>query len=495
MAYETVAGADARAAAAPVAAGRSWPHSPGPVEVLGASGAARGPTAWQWLFAAVLIGGLAAGLAYWPDDALTWTHHLVFSLFALVSLARAVSAAITVKARPPPPVLRDQDLPSYTVLAPLYGEPKMVGPLVRALNRLDYPRERLQILLLLEADDDATRAAALAACRGAEIQIVVCPPGHPRTKPRACNIGLGHATGELLVIYDAEDEPAPGQLREAAGRFAMGPAQLACLQAPLRIHHAATGMQRQFALEYAALFEIVLPALGAVKAPFPLGGTSNHFRSEALRRVGGWDAHNVTEDADLGFRMAKNGYQLGVLSLPTRETAPHQLSDWLPQRARWIKGYMQTWGVHTRAPQRLGVRNGVVLTLTVGLAIASAFAHGPACAWLLAQSLIWAFSGNPPEVQLLDMLLLAAGWCASIAVMALGARRARLRMSMGDALLAPLYWALQSPAALIALWQLITRPFHWDKTPHRPPPNCWALGCESTGFAGAAHARDLVVEG
>ncbi|HEX8232627.1 MAG TPA: glycosyltransferase family 2 protein [Caulobacteraceae bacterium] len=497
MAYEIVAGVNARvgAANAPDAL-HAVPREPGPLHLRSASGAARGPTAVQWMigiFLSLLLGVFLA-TALWLT--LNLLHHIVFGLFALVAVARAASAAATVSPAAAAAPQADEELPSYTILAPLYGEPEMAAPLLRALGRLDYPKAKLQILLLLEADDEPTLAAARFVCAKGCAEVIVCPPGRPRTKPRACNIGLQRATGELLVIYDAEDEPDPGQLREAAARFAAGPPELACLQAPLRVHHAHKVIERQFALEYAALFEIVLPALARIDAPFPLGGTSNHFKTEALRRVGGWDAHNVTEDADLGFQLARHGYRLGVLSLPTRETAPDRLYEWLPQRTRWIKGYMQTWGVHTRAPLELGLRNAAVLTLTVGLAIASAFLHGPACAWIGAQLLIWASGGGLPDVAVLDILLLGAGWIASIGVMAVGAYRARLPMSPADGLIAPLYWSLQTLAAMHALWQLALRPFHWDKTPHRPAPEpADRSAAEAISLAGAAHARDLAVEG
>lgn len=469
MAYETVVEADSRVApAAAQGTEHPAPHTAGAGDAPTIAGAAVGPTLPQWIVASGLVLLVAAGFAADASFTLKLLHHTVFGLFALVSVARAASAAITAEPRAPVPALEEEALPSYTVLAPLFHEPRMVANLIRSLGALDYPADKLQMLLLLEADDHETIAAAQAACAGGACGIVICPPGHPRTKPRACNIGLCEATGELLVIYDAEDEPDPAQLREAAARFAAHPNEVACLQAPLRIHQISNLMNRQFALEYAALFEIVLPALARVGAPFPLGGTSNHFRTQALRRAGGWDAYNVTEDADLGFRLSEQGYRLGVLSAPTRETAPDHLGEWLRQRARWIKGYMQTWGVHTRAVHRAPLRNTAVLTLTVGLAIASAFVHGPAVAWIIAELLLWAYGGGAPEVMVLDVWLLVVGWMASIGTMALGAHRAQAPMSFADALIAPFYWALQTPAAIYAAWQLASRPFHWDKTPHRP---------------------------
>ena len=236
------------------------------------------------------------------------------------------------------------------MLAALHDEAAVTGQLIERLARIDYPADRLQGLLLLEAHDHATIAAALGARRPPWLDILLIPAGAPQTKPRALNCGLALATGDLLAVYDAEDEPHPLQLREAAARFAADAAGgLACLQAPLRIRQGpAAFLDRQFAAEYASLFESTLPGMARLGLPFPLGGSSNHFRVDALRAVGGWDAWNVTEDADLGFRLWEDGWRAGVIRHPTIESAPGGLDNWLPQRARWLKGYMQTWGVHTR---------------------------------------------------------------------------------------------------------------------------------------------------
>jgi len=247
--------------------------------------------------------------------------------------------------------------PRYTVLAALHDEAEVVGQLIQRLSRIDYPPHRLEGLLILEAGDHDTIAAARAARRPDWLDVLVIPPGRPQTKPRALNHALALATGDLLTVYDAEDDPDPLQLREAAARFAADrPGRLACLQAPLRIRTpadpraAAPFLDRQFAAEYASLFETALPGLARLGLPFPLGGTSNHFRVDVLRAVGGWDAWNVTEDADLGFRLWEHGYRLGVIGRPTWETPPGALTHWLPQRTRWLKGWMQTYLVHTRAP-------------------------------------------------------------------------------------------------------------------------------------------------
>jgi len=433
-------------------------------DLEGRRGAALPPTPAQWSMLAAAVTALAAGLSAAPVATLTLLHHLLFGLFALAALSRLLASAL---ATGPSPVARlsDAALPTYTVLVPLYGEAAIAGDLITALEAIDYPRDRLRILIVLEADDGDTRRAFDALPLPEFIEVLIAPPGAPRTKPRACNIGLEQATGELLTIYDAEDRPGPGQLREAAARFAAGSPRLACLQAPLRIDPDRRWLPAQFALEYALQFEVLLPALTRLGLPFPLGGTSNHFRIQALRAVGGWDAWNVTEDADLGFRLAAEGYAMGMLATPTREPAPPALVDWLPQRARWIKGYMQTFGVQSRQPPHWRTGAAAAFGLTLGVALVAAFLHGPLLAWLIVTFLLGVTSGGP-WIAPHDGALLVTGWaCAAIAGMA-GLRRAGGRIGAGTILSTPVYWALHSLAAAHALVQLVVCPHRWDKTAH-----------------------------
>ena len=236
-------------------------------------GAARPPTRGQIVFATAGLVLLTTGLLFTP----LIIHHLLFLLFAATALTRLVAAATP---RPDQAValLPDSTLPRYTVIAPLYREAAIAPDLVAALSALDYPADRLQMLIVLESDDVETLASLETLVLPPSFRVLAAPPGWPRTKPRACNIALEQATGDLLTIYDAEDRPHPQQLREAAARFAAGSPRLACLQAPLRIDPDPRLLPAQFALEYAVQFEVLMPALARIGAPFPLGGTSNHFR-------------------------------------------------------------------------------------------------------------------------------------------------------------------------------------------------------------------------
>lgn len=434
------------------------PDAPGALQ-----GAALPPTTTQIAGGFAALALLGAGLIEAP----LIVHHVLFILFGAAALTRLLAAFIP-RARDRSADLPPSALPAYTVIAPLYREAAIAPDLVWALAALDYPADRLQVLLVLESDDVETRerleVLALPTC----MQILVAPPGWPRTKPRACNIALEQATGDLLTIYDAEDRPHPGQLREAAARFTAGSPRLACLQAPLRIDPDERLLPAQFALEYAVQFEVLMPALSRLGLPFPLGGTSNHFRVAALRAVGGWDAWNVTEDADLGFRLAAEGYETGVLVSPTREPAPDTLNDWIPQRTRWVKGYMQTFGVHSRRPPHWRTGAAFSFAITLGAGIVAAFLHGPLVAWALVATVLGLIEHGAPWISVADGALLAAGWvCAGVAG-AVGLRRAGLPTRVRDLLFLPLYWPLHSIAAAHALVQLLDRPFHWDKTPHAP---------------------------
>ncbi len=382
--------------------------------------------------------------------------------------------------RPPavaPASIADADLPTYTVLVPVYREANIVGGLVQHLAALDYPAEKLEILLLMEEEDQETIAAARAARPPETVRFVVVPPGGPQTKPRACNLGLYFARGEFLVIYDAEDRPEPGQLREAVAAFRAGDERLVCVQARLNYFNAAENLlTRMFTLEYSYWFDYMLPGLDALGLPIPLGGTSNHFRTAQLRELGGWDAFNVTEDADLGLRANAQGLRVGIIPSTTYEEACSRYRPWIRQRTRWIKGYMQTALVHSRHPlqtvRRTGWRGlvglgllifGTPFTFLVDSLLWTVFAVWLAGAVTGLYDLPQLFPG-PLATVALGSLVLGNG--LMIAVNALAVGRRRIYALLPFALLSPLYWLLHSVAAWRALHQLVRNPFHWEKTPH-----------------------------
>lgn len=427
--------------------------------------------------AVVLVIGTGLCAAAWADADLT-SVLMVFVIqigFLAAAAWRSLLLAASVRATPIT-APRKFDLPRYTILVALFDEAPVLAQLVERLGQIDYPTDRLEGFLVLEADDHETQAEAQDLDLPAWLTVLIAPVGTPRTKPRALNVGLARATGDFLTVYDAEDDPDPLQLREAAARFADdAEGTLWAVQAPLRvrtpIRTESPFLDRQFAIEYAALFEVTLPGLARLGLPFPLGGTSNHFRVDALRAVGGWDAHNVTEDADLGFRLWRAGGRLGVIARPTYEPPPGGLEHWLPQRTRWLKGFMQTWGVHTRDVRGLGWRGGLSLTMTLGTAIVAAAVHAVTLAWLVATVAIAMAAELAPATPAFAATVLLTGAVAAWVNAAIGCRRAGLDYTLADMLSAPAYWSLLSLAFLHAVWRLIREPFTWDKTAHQADPS------------------------
>lgn len=368
--------------------------------------------------------------------------------------------------------LDETSLPVYSVLVPIYRENfAVLARLISHLHALDYPKEKLDIKLIVEADDEGT-IAALKACRPPDMmEIIHVAPSLPRTKPKACNVALQHVRGDYLVIFDAEDAPEPMQLKRAIAMFTSLPPTIACLQGALNYYNRDENLlTRLFAIEYASLFHQLLPALQRLKLPIPLGGTSNHLRVAALTHVGGWDAFNVTEDADLGMRLSYFGYETRLLPSLTLEESPIRLLPWLRQRTRWIKGYIQTWLVYMRDPhtlhQRLGTRGYYGFQFFVG-APALTFLLAPVFWFIFLLGALGLLPGKLPTGMLELCLLSFAGGILSHWLFARAAIRRDQWPNMGLALAVyPFYWLLHSLAAARALWQLATSPHYWDKTTH-----------------------------
>ncbi len=369
----------------------------------------------------------------------------------------------------------DADLPVYTVLLPVYGEPEIVANLVAGVGKIDYPADKLDILLVLEADDHETRAAVEHADLDG-ITTVLVPPSEPRTKPKACNVAmdLPSERSDIVTIYDAEDIPDPLQLRRAAAVFAASPPEVGSVQARLGYYNERENLlTRWFAIEYDQWFSYMLPALSASKCVIPLGGTSNHIRTAVLREVGGWDAYNVTEDADLGIRLARYGYRTVVLDSLTGEEANADVVNWVRQRSRWYKGYLQTFLVHTRHPVRMIRELGIIpalriSNLTAGMPIANTL---NLLFWALL--LVW-FAGKPDfmhslfpgPIYYLCVLMFTVGNLATIMLGVVSTRTLGKPHLLGAALLVPGYWFLQSMAAIKSMAQLIYKPSYWEKTVH-----------------------------
>ena len=361
----------------------------------------------------------------------------------------------------------------YTILVPLYKEAGIVPRLVRDINALDYPRTRLDVKLLCEEDDletiDKIRELALPP----HFHLVVVPDSQPKTKPKACNYGLQLSTGAFCVIFDAEDRPDPDQLKKALIAFDAVPDNVVCMQGKLNHFNQDQNMLTSwFANEYSMHFELILPAMGASESPIPLGGTSNHFKTQTLRELGAWDPFNVTEDADLGMRLHREGYRTAMIDSTTLEEANSNVGNWIRQRSRWNKGYFQTWLVHMRHPLQLLRQTGFKGFVSFNLTMGSAFV-------LLMNPIFWALttiyvltqwgfieSIFPSLVFYAASLMLFVGNFIFIYLNVAGSlQRGEFGLTR-TAMLSPLYWGLMSYAAWKGFIQLFTNPFYWEKTEH-----------------------------
>jgi cellulose synthase/poly-beta-1,6-N-acetylglucosamine synthase-like glycosyltransferase len=368
--------------------------------------------------------------------------------------------------------------PVYTLLCPLHREAASVPALIAALERLDYPVDKRDVKLVVEADDAGTIAAIEAQTLPIGFELVRVPPASPRTKPKALNYALAGARGEFVAVFDAEDTPQPDQLRAALDAFAADP-RLGAVQSPLLVDNAeASWIASQFAAEYAIQFRGILPLLAHVRAPLPLGGAGNHFRRKALEDAGGWDPFNVTEDADLAYRLARRGWRLGVIDAPTWEEAPAALGPWLRQRSRWIKGHLQTWLVLMRNPWRtaheMGLGGFLWMQLVLGGGLVAACAHAP----LFALLLLNAVAPDIAQVSGADWALVIFGYAtAALAALFAAAIQRDPRLAL-SALTMPFYWPLSTFAALLAMVELIVSPHYWAKTEHGLTPRGMRQGNE-----------------
>ena len=439
------------------------------------SAATANPRARRWFaVSCVQFLGLAAALDF---EAVVAAASVLFSalFFAWTGLRLLGAASLPYPGRRASP-RPQRELPLYTIIVALHDEARAVPGLIGALRRLDYPLEKLDIKFVIEPEDRSTRAALALHARSLPFEVITAPEIGPRTKPKALNAALPFARGALLAIYDAEDRPERDQLRLALDAFEAAGDEVACVQAALTIDNTRDSwLTRLFTAEYAGLFDVFLPGLARRRWPIPLGGSSNHFRTAVLRRLGGWDPYNVTEDADLGMRLARFGYRTDVIASTTYEEAPSRLMPWLRQRTRWFKGWMQTWLVHMRHPvelfRQLGPSGFIVFQLVVGGTVLASLVHP---LFMLALGIALATDTLLPARDSLTGAALAglygttlvAGYLTSSTLGVMGLAQRRLLGSAWIILLIPAHWILLSIAAWRAVVQLVRDPFRWEKTAH-----------------------------
>ncbi len=430
-----------------------------------------------------VLGAALAGLAL---AAVAAPHAMLTALTLLATVALALATALKLAAafasitRPAQPaaVGRAQSIvvqrrPVVSIMVPLYREPAVVPRLLNRLARLTWPRDLLDILLVVEENDHATRDALARHALPGWVRVIPVPDAQLRTKPRALNYAMLFARGTVVGVYDAEDAPDPDQIHRVVACFHRGPATLACVQGVLDFYNPRTNwLARCFTIEYASWFRVILPGMQRLGLAVPLGGTTLFFRRDILEQLGGWDAHNVTEDADLGIRLARHGYYTQLLDTVTQEEANCHVLPWIKQRSRWLKGYAVTWLVNMRAPRAMWRQLGPWRFAGVQVLFL-----GTLVQFLLAP-LLWSFwlmllgTGHPLQTMLPDgvlptfaaLFLLAEATTVTVGALALRARHHAGLWQWLPAL--HLYFPLAVVAVYKALWELVRTPFYWDKTAH-----------------------------
>lgn len=398
-------------------------------------------------------------------------------LFNLFLIYRSFSKSPEVKVTKEELDMLDTNLPTYTIMCPLYKEWDVVPQFTKAMSALDYPKDKLQVMLLLEQDDEKTVEEVRRMNLPDYFDVVVVPHSMPKTKPKALNYGMKHADGEYIVIYDAEDVPDPLQLKKVIVAFNKVKENIICIQAKLNFYNPRQNiLTRVFTAEYALWFDLVLTGLQSIHAPIPLGGTSNHFKIKDIKNLKGWDSFNVTEDADLGMRLVKRGYRTAIIDSTTHEEANSDMKNWFWQRSRWIKGYIQTYFVHMRQPRDFqnGFTNPHFLTfqLIIGGKIMSMIINPFMWAITISYFVFRPIVGPtiesfyPAPVLYMGLFSLIFGNFLYMYYYMIGCSKRGYDDIVKYAFLVPLYWLAMSIAAWTAVYMVIRKPHHWSKTKH-----------------------------
>ena len=367
--------------------------------------------------------------------------------------------------------------PTYTILCPLYKEWQVLPQFTKAMSALDYPKDKLQVMLLIEEDDEESIKRLEVMKLPSYFDVIIVPNSFPKTKPKACNYGLLHTTGEYTVIYDAEDVPDPLQLKKAVLAFQKASKDIICIQAKLNFYNPTQNLlTRMFTIEYSLWFNLVLSGLMSIHAPIPLGGTSNHFRTKDLKMLEKWDPFNVTEDADLGMRIIKRGYRTALVNSYTMEEANSHMGSWIKQRSRWIKGYIQTYFVHMRSPKEFfhtwNSPHFLIFQLVIGAKILSMLVNPLMWGMTIAYFVFGAYTADFIQSLYIAPIFYMAVFSMFIGnflymyYYMLGAAKRNQWDLIPYAMLTPVYWLFMSVSAAFALYEFIFKPHYWHKTQH-----------------------------
>lgn len=427
-------------------------------------------------------GGLAAlviAIVFAPALSLGLLTLLALLAMCATTLVRGLALLTQLRRIQPetPPALSGGALPVVSIMVPLLREENIALRLITRLERLSYPRELLDICLVTEASDAVTRNTLAATRLPRWMRVITVPDGSLKTKPRALNYALDFCRGTIIGIYDAEDAPDPDQILRVVQQFHASPPEVACLQGALDFYNTSQNwMSRCFTIDYAGWFRIVLPGISRLGLVVPLGGTTLFLRREVIEALGGWDAHNVTEDADLGIRLARRGYRTDLVDTVTQEEANCHLLPWVKQRSRWIKGYAMTWTVHMRRPRQLWRELGAwrfagFQAMFLGSLLQAFLMPVIWSLWLhplgLYHPLGWALS-SPAIWGLTSMFALAEA--ANLASNAAALAHSGKRKLWFWLPVMHIYYPLATAAAYKALVEMLVMPFYWDKTRHGIAP-------------------------
>jgi len=435
----------------------------------------------QLIFLFILLGAVVSGLVLNFKNTSIIINILISVFFLIAILFKLFLALVGSRFELHQAVTRDElkevvnsELPVYTILLPVYKEDKLIKKLIWNLQSLDYPREKLDIKLLIEEDDDKTLNAVRNLDFPAIFEVIVVPYHMPKTKPKACNYGLHFAHGKYLTIYDAEDIPDTDQLKKVVTMFNKLPSNYICIQSALNYYNRNENfLTRMFTLEYSYWFDYMLPGLDTLDIPIPLGGTSNHFKLQHLVELGAWDPFNVTEDADLGVRAYAKGYKIAIVNSTTYEEANNEPFNWIRQRSRWIKGYMQTYLVHMRNPvalwKKVGWKGFLGFNFFIG-ATPLTFLVYPFLLGIFICYLVFDLSNIrtlfPDWVLFMSIFNLMVGNILMIYINMIAVFKRRYYELILFSIANPVYWLMHSIAAFKGLYQLIVKPFYWEKTNH-----------------------------
>jgi len=435
----------------------------------------------QLIFLFILLGAVVSGLVLNFKNTSIIINILISVFFLIAILFKLFLALVGSRFELHQAVTRDElkevvnsELPIYTILLPVYKEDKLIKKLIWNLQSLDYPREKLDIKLLIEEDDDKTLNAVRNLDFPAIFEVIVVPYHMPKTKPKACNYGLHFAHGKYLTIYDAEDIPDTDQLKKVVTMFNKLPSNYICIQSALNYYNRNENfLTRMFTLEYSYWFDYMLPGLDTLDIPIPLGGTSNHFKLQHLVELGAWDPFNVTEDADLGVRAYAKGYKIAIVNSTTYEEANNEPFNWIRQRSRWIKGYMQTYLVHMRNPvalwKKVGWKGFLGFNFFIG-ATPLTFLVYPFLLGIFICYLVFDLSNIrtlfPDWVLFMSIFNLMVGNILMIYINMIAVFKRRYYELILFSIANPVYWLMHSIAAFKGLYQLIVKPFYWEKTNH-----------------------------